>query len=96
MLFFPASIGRKDVFATRRRSRSHLRDLLFISLCARATALTSVSSLVCSCISAGGRAVHLVFGACWCLLGCGGGRVSKRVTSSQPVQIWLTCAPQQL
>lgn len=67
MLFFPASIGRKGVFATRRRSRSHLRDLLFISSCARATALASVSSLVCSCISAGGRAVHLVFGACWCL-----------------------------
>ncbi|RAH61531.1 hypothetical protein BO85DRAFT_444964 [Aspergillus piperis CBS 112811] len=70
MLFFPASIGRKDVFATRRRSRSHLRDLLFISSCARAAAFTSVSSLVCSCISAGGRAgraVHLVFGACWCL-----------------------------
>ncbi|PYH29784.1 uncharacterized protein BO87DRAFT_400946 [Aspergillus neoniger CBS 115656] len=68
MLFFPASIGRKDVFATRRRSSSHLRDLLFISSCARATAFTSVSSLVCSCISAGGRAVHLVFGASNALL----------------------------
>lgn len=67
MLFFPASIGRKAVFATRRRYRSHLRDLLFISSCARATAFTSVSSLVCSCISDGGCAVHLVFRACWCL-----------------------------